>query len=80
MLSLKPGDAAPDFKIIDTTGKTVTLKDLKGKKHRLNSSAICKVLPPLETSQPREHERCKSQKRSVGKLVNIQPGKDSTSD
>ncbi len=28
---LKPGDVAPDFKAQDHTGKTVTLRDFRGK-------------------------------------------------
>src|SRR5437867_7767628 len=32
MPKLKPGDAAPDFALIDQRGKTVKLKDFKGKK------------------------------------------------
>ena len=32
MPKLKPGDAAPDFALIDQRGKTVKLKDFRGKK------------------------------------------------
>lgn len=47
-MSLKPGDAAPDFKIIDTNGKVVTLKDLKGKKiwmclYRVSACPLCNM-------------------------------------
>ena len=32
MTTLKVGDKAPDFKVLDEQGKTVTLADYKGKK------------------------------------------------
>ena len=32
-IELKPGDIAPDFSLLDSTGKIVSLHDFKGKKN-----------------------------------------------
>jgi peroxiredoxin Q/BCP len=48
MITLQPGDKAPDFKAKDQNGKTVSLKDFKGKKVALyfypeDDTSVCTV-------------------------------------